>query len=51
MVLGPHSPMPLISGHVDELHAVGEVGVMLLMFAKPPASCGNTTPRHLSLPA
>ena len=33
MALGPHSPMPLVTGHVDELQAVGEIGVMLLMFA------------------
>ena len=33
MALGPHSPMPIVTGHVDELQAVGEVGVMLLMFA------------------
>ena len=33
MVLGPHSPMPLVTGHVAEMQAVGEVGVMLLMFA------------------
>lgn len=33
MALGPHSPVPLLTGHIDELQAVGEVGVMLLMFA------------------
>jgi len=33
MVLGPHSPQPLLTGHVDEMQAVGEIGVMLLMFA------------------
>jgi len=33
MVIGPHSPMPLITSHVEDLQAVGEVGVMLLMFA------------------
>ena len=33
MALGPHSPMPIVTGHVEELQAVGEVGVMLLMFA------------------
>jgi glutathione-regulated potassium-efflux system ancillary protein KefC len=33
MVLGPHSPAPLLTGHIDEMQAVGEIGVMLLMFA------------------
>ena len=33
MALGPHSPKPLLTGHVDELQAVGEIGVMLLLFA------------------
>jgi len=33
MALGPHSPMPLFTSHVEELQAVGEIGVMLLMFA------------------
>ena len=33
IALGPHSPVPLLTGHIDELQAVGEVGVMLLMFA------------------
>lgn len=33
MALGPNSPMPLVTGHVAELEAVGEIGVMLLMFA------------------
>src|SRR5215468_5043523 len=33
MALGPHSPMPLLTGHVDEMQAIGEIGVMLLMFA------------------
>ena len=33
MALGPHSPMPLLTGHVDELQAIGEIGVTLLMFA------------------
>jgi glutathione-regulated potassium-efflux system ancillary protein KefC len=33
MALGPHSPLPLFTGHVEELQAVGEVGVTLLMFA------------------
>ena len=31
--LGPHSPYPLLGiGHVDELQAVGEIGVVLLLF-------------------
>jgi glutathione-regulated potassium-efflux system protein KefB len=33
MLLGPNSPQPLLTGHIDELQAVGEIGVMLLMFA------------------
>src|SRR5215831_15230005 len=33
IVLGPHSPRPLFSGHVGELQAIGEIGVMLLLFA------------------
>ena len=33
MLLGPHSPVPLFTGHVKELEAVGEIGVMLLLFA------------------
>jgi glutathione-regulated potassium-efflux system ancillary protein KefC len=33
MLLGPHSPWPLFTGHIEELRAVGEVGVMLLLFA------------------
>src|SRR5262249_49163990 len=33
MVLGPHSPMPLLTGHVDEMQAIGEIGVALLIFA------------------
>lgn len=33
MILGPHSLHPLLTGHVDEMQAVGEIGVMLLMFA------------------
>jgi glutathione-regulated potassium-efflux system ancillary protein KefC len=32
MVLGPHSPRPLLTGHVEELRTVGEVGVILLLF-------------------
>jgi len=43
MVLGPHSPWPLLTGHVDELQAVGEIGVMLLVF-----TAGlNTQPKRL----
>src|SRR5689334_2673313 len=31
--LGPHSPHPLLGmSHVDELQAVGEIGVVLLLF-------------------
>jgi glutathione-regulated potassium-efflux system protein KefB len=33
MLLGPHSPWPLFTGHIEEMRAVGEVGVMLLLFA------------------
>jgi glutathione-regulated potassium-efflux system protein KefB len=33
IALGPHSPMPLLTGHVDEMQAIGQIGVMLLMFA------------------
>src|SRR5215469_8579992 len=33
MALGPHSPMPLLTGHVEEMQAIGEIGVALLMFA------------------
>ena len=33
MALGPHSPKPLLTTHVDEMQAVGEIGVMLLLFA------------------
>src|SRR6516225_3093900 len=33
IALGPHSPKPLFSGHVSELEAIGEIGVMLLLFA------------------
>jgi glutathione-regulated potassium-efflux system ancillary protein KefC len=32
MALGPHSPKPLLTDHVDELQAVGEIGVVLLLF-------------------
>jgi Kef-type K+ transport system membrane component KefB len=33
IALGPHSPKPLFSSHVSELQAIGEIGVMLLLFA------------------
>src|SRR5262245_62103008 len=33
IALGPHSPKPFFSGHVGELQAIGEIGVMLLLFA------------------
>jgi glutathione-regulated potassium-efflux system protein KefB len=32
MALGPHSPWPLLTGHVDDLQTVGEIGVILLLF-------------------
>jgi glutathione-regulated potassium-efflux system ancillary protein KefC len=32
MTLGPHSPNPLVTGHIEEMQAVGEIGVMLLLF-------------------
>jgi glutathione-regulated potassium-efflux system ancillary protein KefC len=32
MALGPHSPWPLLTGHVEELQTVGEIGVILLLF-------------------
>ncbi|HSS69671.1 MAG TPA: cation:proton antiporter [Casimicrobiaceae bacterium] len=32
MALGPHSPMPLFTAHVDEIQSIGEIGVMLLLF-------------------
>jgi glutathione-regulated potassium-efflux system ancillary protein KefC len=32
MALGPHSPWPLLTGQVDELQTVGEIGVILLLF-------------------
>ena len=32
MALGPHSPRPLLTDHIDELQAVGEIGVVLLLF-------------------
>jgi len=32
MALGPHSPLPLFTAHIDQLQAVGEIGVMLLLF-------------------
>jgi len=32
MALGPHSPWPLLTGHIDELQTVGEIGVILLLF-------------------
>jgi Kef-type K+ transport system membrane component KefB len=33
MTLGPRSPMPLLTGHIGEMQAIGEIGVMLLLFA------------------
>ena len=32
MALGPHSPRPLLTGHVEVLQTVGEIGVILLLF-------------------
>src|SRR5262245_60309225 len=32
MALGPHSPKPLLTGHLEELQMVGEIGVILLLF-------------------
>jgi glutathione-regulated potassium-efflux system ancillary protein KefC len=32
MALGPHSPWPLLTGHVEELQTIGEIGVILLLF-------------------
>jgi len=32
MLLGPHSAKPLLTGHVEELQTVGEIGVILLLF-------------------
>jgi glutathione-regulated potassium-efflux system ancillary protein KefC len=32
MALGPHSPRPLFTGHVDQLQAIGQIGVMFLIF-------------------
>jgi glutathione-regulated potassium-efflux system protein KefB len=33
MALGPHSPMPIFTGQVGEMQAIGEIGVTLLIFA------------------
>jgi glutathione-regulated potassium-efflux system protein KefB len=32
MALGPYSPRPLLTGHVEALQSVGEIGVILLLF-------------------
>ena len=32
MALGPYSPRPLLTGHIEELQSVGEIGVILLLF-------------------
>ena len=32
MALGLYSPRPLLTGHVEELQSVGEIGVILLLF-------------------
>src|SRR5215468_5084880 len=32
MALGPHSPRPLLTTHVEELQTFGEIGVILLLF-------------------
>jgi len=44
MALGPHSPRPLLTGHVEELQTIGEIGVMLLLFLVGL----DTEPRRLS---
>src|SRR4030095_6026990 len=33
MALGPHSPMPLLTGPVSAMQAIGEIAVALLLFA------------------
>jgi Kef-type K+ transport system membrane component KefB/voltage-gated potassium channel Kch len=33
IALGPHSPYSLFQGHVQELEAIGSIGVILLLFA------------------
>src|SRR5262250_802626 len=32
MALVPYSPRPLLTGHVEELQSVGEIGVIFLLF-------------------
>ncbi|MGD1075537.1 MAG: cation:proton antiporter [Thermodesulfovibrionales bacterium] len=32
VALGPYSPRPLMTGHIEELRTVGEIGVILLLF-------------------
>ena len=32
MALDPYSPRPLLTGHVEELQSVGEIGVIFLLF-------------------
>ena len=32
IILGPHSPLPLFTRHVEDFEAIGEVGVILLLF-------------------
>ena len=32
IILGPHSPLPLFTGHVADFQAIGETGVVLLLF-------------------
>src|SRR5215470_7504133 len=32
IALGPHSPRPLLTAHVEELQTIGEIGVILLLF-------------------
>jgi len=44
IALGPHSPWPLLTGHVEDLQAFGEIGVILLLFLVGL----DTQPRRLS---
>lgn len=43
MILGPHSPMPLFTNRLGDLQALGEIGVMLLIFV----AGLDTQPRRL----
>src|SRR5262249_16440637 len=33
VVVGPHTPLAVAAGHIDQFQAVGEIGVILLLFA------------------